>query len=64
MTVGAGLPQQLPMLPLVDNAGVLRDARLDEFLRAHQSAGPGTTMAVPGGTLRRVDIVTPADDSR
>jgi sigma-E factor negative regulatory protein RseA len=38
-----------------DPSGVIHDARLDEFLRAHQSIR-GTMVAAPGGTLRRVDI--------
>ncbi|MDE2082631.1 MAG: sigma-E factor negative regulatory protein [Burkholderiales bacterium] len=49
---------------LVNDGGLLRDARLDEFLRAHQAVGTGMTMAVPGGTLRRVDLLTPADSGR
>jgi sigma-E factor negative regulatory protein RseA len=38
-----------------DPSGVIHDARLDEFLRAHQSIR-GTMVAAPGGTLRRVDV--------
>lgn len=34
---------------------VIRDPRLDEFLRAHQSAKGGFAAAVPGSSLRRVD---------
>ena len=41
---------------------VIRDARLDEYLRAHQSARGG--IAVPGGGLRRVDAELPAGASR
>ena len=33
----------------------IRDPRLDEFLRAHQSAKGGFAAAVPGSSLRRVD---------
>jgi sigma-E factor negative regulatory protein RseA len=43
---------------------VLRDARLDEFLRAHQAARGGVAVAAPGGTLRRVDSVVPAGPER
>jgi sigma-E factor negative regulatory protein RseA len=39
---------------------VIRDARLDEFLRAHQSIRGGTMVVAPGGTLRRVDVDVPA----
>jgi sigma-E factor negative regulatory protein RseA len=49
---------------VADSAGapqaVIRDARLDEFLRAHQSARGGMVVAAPGGTLRRVDVIVPA----
>lgn len=38
---------------------VLRDARLDEFLRAHQFARGGVAVAAPGGALRRVEMPAP-----
>ena len=34
---------------------LIRDARLDEFLRAHQSARGGIAAALPGSALRRVE---------
>lgn len=40
-------------------AAFIRDPRLDEYLRAHQSALGGVAAASPGGTLRRVDTVAP-----
>ena len=40
---------------------LIRDARLDEFLRAHQAARGGMAVAVPGSALRRVDTLLPAD---
>lgn len=39
---------------------LIRDARLDEFLRAHQAARGGMAVAVPGSALRRVDDQLPA----
>ncbi len=48
----------------VVDQGVLRDPRLDEFLRAHQAIEPGAAMAVPGGGLRQVDVLSPADTAR
>ena len=39
---------------------LIRDARLDEFLRAHQAARGGMAVAVPGSALRRVDVQLPA----
>lgn len=41
---------------------VLRDARVDELLRAHQSARGG--MAVPGSELRQVDNVVSVEAAR
>ncbi len=38
---------------------LIRDARLDEFLRAHQSARGGLAAALPGNTLRRVEAIRP-----
>lgn len=38
---------------------LIRDARLDEFLRAHQSARGGFAAALPGNTLRRVEVTAP-----
>ncbi|MDP3612934.1 MAG: hypothetical protein Q8R98_13845, partial [Rubrivivax sp.] len=43
---------------------LIRDARLDEFLRAHQSARGGFAAAVPGSALRRVDAEMPAGVQR
>ncbi|MBX3634586.1 MAG: sigma-E factor negative regulatory protein [Rubrivivax sp.] len=43
---------------------VIRDPRLDEMLRAHQAARGGMPVAVPGGTLRQVEVVTPAGTPR
>jgi sigma-E factor negative regulatory protein RseA len=76
---GAGLtaaaPQalaqsQLNLIPaqtalVSDREGVLRDVRLEEYLRAHQATRGGTMVVAPGGTLRRVDVqVAPAGQAR
>lgn len=37
-------------------AGLIRDARLDAYLRAHQAARGGMTSAVPGGGMRNVEV--------
>lgn len=50
-TVGAGR---------ADGEAVLRDERLDEYLRAHQIARGGATITAPGSVLRRVDLTVPA----
>jgi sigma-E factor negative regulatory protein RseA len=45
--------------------GVVRDLRLEEYLRAHQATRGGTMVVAPGGTLRRVDVqVAPAGEPR
>jgi sigma-E factor negative regulatory protein RseA len=61
-TATAASQEAAPVLVngLVLGQGVIRDARLDEFLRAHHSARAGMVVAAPGGTLRRVDINIPA----
>lgn len=38
---------------------LIRDARLDEFLRAHQSTRGGLAAALPGSALRRVEAEGP-----
>ena len=38
---------------------LIRDPRLDEFLRAHQAARGGMAVAVPGSALRRVEAQLP-----
>jgi sigma-E factor negative regulatory protein RseA len=43
---------------------LITDPRLDEFLRAHQAAGGNVAAAAPGGTLRRVEVVVPAEAGR
>jgi sigma-E factor negative regulatory protein RseA len=35
---------------------VIRDERLDEFLRAHQATRGGMGAALPGGAIRRVEL--------
>jgi len=65
---GAGLTAvntaAAPATPARRDAGFIRDPRLDEYLRAHQSAGGGVTAAAPGGALRHVDVTVPAGASR
>lgn len=43
---------------------VLRDPRLDEFLRLHQMARGGLPVGAPGGSLQRADLQMPADVGR
>lgn len=53
-----------PANPSAPNQAVLRDARLDSYLRAHQAARQGGAAAVPGGGLRNVDVVVPGGAQR
>ena len=48
----------------VNSAGVLRNPRLDEFLRLHQMARGGLPVSAPGGTLQRADLQMPAGPGR
>jgi sigma-E factor negative regulatory protein RseA len=61
--VGANA-RHLPLAPRAGDGGVIRDARLDEYLRAHQAARGGVAVAAPGGTLRRVEAVVPVSAER
>jgi sigma-E factor negative regulatory protein RseA len=46
--------------PLVVEAGLIRDARLDSYLRAHREALGGVPVALPGGAPRNVEMLLPA----
>ena len=37
---------------------MLRDARVDQYLRAHREALAGSPVVLPGGAMRNVDLVT------
>lgn len=43
----------------VPDGEVLRDARVDEYLRLHRAALVGSPAALPGGAMRNVDLVMP-----
>jgi sigma-E factor negative regulatory protein RseA len=43
---------------------LVRDERLDEYLRAHQAARGGVAVAAPGSALRRVEMTVPAAPAR
>lgn len=47
-----------------EGEAVLRDERLDEYLRAHQFARGGATITPPSTALRRVDLAVPAQAER
>lgn len=56
----AGLAKATDTAPMV----LVRDERLDEYLRAHQAARGGVAVAAPGGELRRVEMTVPATPAR
>jgi len=56
----AGVAAATDTAPMV----IVRDERLDEFLRAHQAARGGVAVAAPGGALRRVEMAVPATPAR
>lgn len=63
--VASSGPATVSALPVVANdAVVLRDPRLDEFLLLHQMARGGLPMGGPGGTLQRADLQMPAGSGR
>ncbi len=53
VTVPGALPSPPSSAPA--GAGIIRDPRLDSYLRAHQTARGGMTAAVPGGGMRNVE---------
>lgn len=64
---GAGAVRAAGGLPVagetaVNSNGYIRDARLDEYLRAHQAARGA--IGVPGGGLRRADVELPSAPAR
>ena len=50
--------------PAMAQGALIRDARLDELLRAHQSARGGMASAIPASALRRVDAESTAGTGR
>jgi sigma-E factor negative regulatory protein RseA len=50
--------------PLPSGGNLIRDLRLDEYLRAHQAARDGVAVAAPGGGLRQVEVLVPAGGPR
>ena len=61
----AAMPLGQPQtLQLVSGQALITDARLDEFLRAHQSAGGGVAATASTGALRRVEEIVPVAPDR
>ncbi len=42
--------------PAISRDQMLRDARVDEYLRAHRDAFAGSPVALPGGAMRSVEL--------
>lgn len=53
-----------PTAPAPSGSHLIRDVRLDEYLRAHQAARDGVAVAAPGGGLRQVEVLVPAGAPR
>ena len=54
-TAGAGMLQ----FSTPTRAQMLREARVDEYLRAHRDLLAGSPAALPGGAMRSVDFQLP-----
>ena len=50
--------------PAPGGDALLRDERLDEYLRAHQFARGGAVLSVPSTAVRRVELTAPATSAR
>lgn len=51
-------------LPAPSGETLLRDERLDQYLRAHQFARGGAALSAPTTAVRRVELVVPATPDR
>ena len=51
-------------LPAPSGETLLRDERLDEYLRAHQFARGGAAISAPSTAVRRVELTVPATPER
>ncbi|MDE2397697.1 MAG: anti-sigma 24 factor [Burkholderiales bacterium] len=51
--------QPIPAQPIVVGARMIRDDRLDSYLRAHREALGGPVLATPGGVPRNVETLAP-----
>jgi sigma-E factor negative regulatory protein RseA len=57
-------PGAVPVPSFAAGAEMIRNAELDAYLNAHQSARGSAAMAVPGTGLRNADVVVPAGAGR
>jgi sigma-E factor negative regulatory protein RseA len=59
LPVGGGLAAASPAAVAPHDLKMIRDARLDSYLRAHREGLSGASVAVPGGALRSVETIVP-----
>lgn len=59
LTSSNGAPAARTVQPLVIEGRLIRDERLDAYLRAHREASGGQAVAVPGGTPRNIETLAP-----
>jgi len=50
--------------PLLADSALIRDARLDRYLRAHKQYGGSSALGLPGGVLQRTSTVAPEQPQR
>lgn len=55
---------RMVVAPAAEGDALLRDERLDEYLRAHQFARGGAALAAPSAAVRRVELIVPATPER
>jgi sigma-E factor negative regulatory protein RseA len=60
LPAGGALPAATAPGVAVQDLKMIRDARLDTYLRAHREGTSGASVAVPGGALRSVETIVPA----
>ena len=61
---GANASNRMVAAPASEGDAVLRDERLDEYLRAHQFARGGAALSAPSTAVRRVELTVPAPPER
>jgi len=61
---GANGANRMVAAPAAEGDALLRDERLDEYLRAHQFARGGAALSAPSTAVRRVELIVPATPER
>lgn len=64
VSAGANGVNRTVAVPAQGGDTLLRDERLDEYLRAHQFARGGAALSAPSTAVRRVELTVPATSER